>query len=223
MATNRITLRLEKPEMGGALNPALVSLDYVDGVTPDSVVLARFIRFVVAAVKYNAICPLQIAGATLGTIGVSGTVDMPYPVGPTADLNAVLKPIFGLSAADAQWGAPIVGDGLLTVRGSSINISETSDNPGRKGQGRMYLPYVSTVAVTSLGLFNNTFRAALLNAYNELFNNGLTESVLLPAPAILGISGVEPVVVGATAPFTAHPVTGVKISDLISVLKSRRK
>lgn len=220
MTTNTIKVYLENDNMGGALNPSIVGFTYqklVDGDT-DSM-QARIMAYFKLLVQTNIICTTKIARMTdeVGQVGPGGgSVDLSYPT----DAAVALNPFLGTAIQLDYTAFPLLGNSQnLTVRGSSINVNEFTANPGRKGQGRHYIPFLSQGELGFDGIMGPNTATFIERAYSALFLGA--DDTILGKPVGNPITAEN---VGVrSGDNTFYPIAGVKVNRSVTVLKSRRK
>lgn len=219
MAIKRASVYVANTVMGGATNPSIMGFAWDDTVITlsDEERVARIVAFVRGMVTFSCMAATNILRVSIRAAGSGGGVDMPYPAAQVALLDPLLN-------ADAKVGIHanypgFASSATLAIRGASINIAERTATPGRKGQGRLFVPFTPGDAVDGSGFLRVDRVQQVTRIYEGMFL-GKPGSPNLVAPTVpLVPAGL----VIASAGGTSAIIQSGTAQPTISILRSRRR
>lgn len=204
-------MSLTNSNEGGVLNIAQFGIEIHSAeATPVPQVAAQIIAYPVKCRANFLASGTLITRLQLRAAGTGGFVDVVFP---DSEYNDLVANDAGLAEMH-DYGDTVLGaSGGLAPVGTSVCMTERTDDFGRSGRGRHFLPFVNKAKVDGAGLFNESDREACEDAYRDYIIDGnLTfGSVSLNA------------VVQNAAHTTQKPIVAIEAQAVLSNLRSRRR
>lgn len=182
--------------------------------------LAQIIAYFRKACGFVTVTDTSLVQILLRPHGSSGGTPLPFPQ-TEYDAMVVTAAAGGYTIPPMSTGyASNIGKSgsVLSPLGTSISVSERTDQPGPKGRGRHFLPYINTYVIAANGGVSATALSLVNDAY-QVFILGMLSTT---EPGAFQVDPVDAVVTSAAGTI-GYVINSVKAQPVFSNLESRRR